>query len=61
MREEEVAGVGSEGAYSAECANTLRLMRQKRKVVHIMSIMIIVGSANNGACKEDNNGKDQII
>ena len=61
MEGEDVAGVGSESAYCAECANTLRLMRQKRKVVHIMSVMIIVGSANNGACKKDNDGKDQII
>ena len=58
---EDVAGVGSESACSAECANTLRLMRQRRKVVHFMGVMIIVGSSNNGACKEDNDGRDQII
>ena len=46
MGEEDAAGVGSKGAFSAACANTLRLMRQ-RIVVHIVSLMIIVGSAYN--------------
>ena len=46
MGEEDVAGLGSGGASSAECADTLRLTRQI-KVEHIVSLMIIVGSTDN--------------
>ena len=60
MEGEDIAGIDFEGASSAECANTLGLMRQKRDMVQTMSLMVIVGSANNVVCKEDTEGKNQV-